>query len=538
VNRNGTVELNVPSEDLNENTWDANHGAIFLANMDDDQNKCPTSGSDTTLAACFDGANTTVDGSEDLSDLARMRTVPLPNATGTGTISWTPASAKVRVFKNTGGTFNAIPSGSTLSNAELKAGIEFAIEGTDIMRTSAWNGSVDVTVSAGGSSDTVRMRMSPIMLSHHVQNATGIYVTHFTSSASQAFRTDMNSACAQAGTPYTELMNLSDQWTEDFFETGYMAMPGAGGAQKVIRVYFRSANYTNGQLRTAGKVVYSYFHGPDKAGLTHYDPNHNDGMDTLNSFGNTETIPPYNYNGQTYPLGRILRGSAPGFSPDAAFDAMLTAQGQQPTVFIDTAWLLVGHVDETLSFVKANTPRGWVLLANDAALAKTMLQQQQQAGFGSTQMFVGKSWSGGQSATRTITQVLNDPAVMGPSDEAIIEVNSQIATLKAQTGLTDAEIVKVPFLHWKQSGYSVAYQPGTVNLTYVGPTTVASARPHGPKINGVDIFEQQFVNALAPYGINVRWVEDWDLYHRLLGEVHCGSNADRAVVYEWWKAGK
>jgi protein-arginine deiminase len=45
--------------------------------------------------------------------------------------------------------------------------------------------------------------------------------------------------------------------------------------------------------------------------------------------------------------------------------------------------------------------------------------------------------------------------------------------------------------------------------------------------------------ALAPYGITVKWTEDWDLYHRLLGEVHCGSNADRQIpATAWWVSGK
>ncbi len=44
--------------------------------------------------------------------------------------------------------------------------------------------------------------------------------------------------------------------------------------------------------------------------------------------------------------------------------------------------------------------------------------------------------------------------------------------------------------------------------------------------------------AAQPYGISVKFVEDWDLYHRLLGEVHCGSNADRAVTTKWWETGK
>ncbi len=100
--------------------------------------------------------------------------------------------------------------------------------------------------------------MSPVMLSHHVQDASNIYVTAFSSTGSQAMRADLSAACSSAGTPYTELTGLNDQWTQDYFETGYMSMPAAGGGQKLIRVYFRSPNHT-GALRAAGKVVYTYF---------------------------------------------------------------------------------------------------------------------------------------------------------------------------------------------------------------------------------------------------------------------------------------
>jgi hypothetical protein len=42
---------------------------------------------------------------------------------------------------------------------------------------------------------------------------------------------------------------------------------------------------------------------------------------------------------------------------------------------------------------------------------------------------------------------------------------------------------------------------------------VAVPKPYGPKINNVDIFEDQMIKALQPYGITVKFTEDWDLYH-------------------------
>ena len=52
----------------------------------------------------------------------------------------------------------------------------------------------------------------------------------------------------------------------------------------------------------------------------------------------------------------------------------MESQAVQPPVYVDTSWLLVGHVDETISFVKTSSPRGWTILVNDPAMAKKMLQ--------------------------------------------------------------------------------------------------------------------------------------------------------------------
>src|SRR6201999_2248836 len=111
-----------------------------------------------------------------------------------------------------------------------------------------------------------------------------------------------------------------------------------------------------------------------------FDIKHDPSMDSLNSFGNLETAPPHTANGVTYPFGRVIRGQIATFFPDPTFEKMIESQGQQPPIYIDTSWLLVGHVDETLSYVKAPTPRGWKLLVNDARLAEKMLEEESGAG--------------------------------------------------------------------------------------------------------------------------------------------------------------
>src|SRR5512137_608250 len=102
VNRNGTVDLTDPTEDLNEDTWDAKHGAIFLANIDDDQSRCPKSGTDVSLAACNDAADEVTNGPDDELDLAPLRTVPWPGAPAdaVGSIAVSEkAKPHVRLFK-------------------------------------------------------------------------------------------------------------------------------------------------------------------------------------------------------------------------------------------------------------------------------------------------------------------------------------------------------------------------------------------------------------------------------------------------------
>lgn len=551
-NRNGTIDLNDPTEDANENTWDDSHGAIFLANIDDDENACPTSGSDSQLAACNDASDNYINGNADLEDLARLETVPWPDAPSdaTGAIGVSnPGKAHIRLFKKSGASFSEYIPGTTLGSSELKNGVEFAIEAKDFVRDSSWDGFVNVSLVVeggtgangpiGSATDTVRMRVAPVLFRHHLDEVEQYYVTSFNYQSSIAFRGDLEDAAGQANVP-KPVKNVyeSDQWTQDFFETAFMSMPSTAG-QKVIHVNFRSANYT-GALREAGRTVFTELRGEDVAGAVEYDPNHSNSMDTLNSFGNFETIPPHSYGGQDWPMGRVLRGSHPQFYPDQAFDTMVEAQGVQNSVYIDTSWLLVGHVDETVSFIKANNNLGWAMLVNDADLAKSMLEQQQAAGKGNTDMFVGKFWDQSTSAQVSINEVLADDDIMTDSAYAVAAVDDQVSDIKAATGLTNNDIVAVPYLHWETSGYSVAFQPGTVNGLYMSDDVFAPPDPHGPVINGKDIFKEQLDSALAPYGVDVVYVENWDLYHRLLGEVHCGSNATRKVPSNvlWWESGQ
>src|SRR5207249_3652508 len=126
---------------------------------------------------------------------------------------------------------------------------------------------------------------------------------------------------------------------------------------------------------------------------------------------------------------------------------------------------------------------------------------------GSVIMFAGMKWLDNSNvetpADIAIKDVLADTNIMATSDQAAASVDAQIQIIKTATGITDSEIVHVPFLHEPVQGTSLAYQPGTVNGLYYADDTFAPPDPHGPIIAGKDIFKDQLEKALAAIGIKV-----------------------------------
>ncbi len=107
ANRDGDVRFDDDS-DVNKTEWNQSHGAIFLANIDDDSERCriAVGEDDTSIATCNDADDDIVNGEDDAADLARLRTRPLPNAPkdAAAKVSIDPESArdKVRVFRRIG----------------------------------------------------------------------------------------------------------------------------------------------------------------------------------------------------------------------------------------------------------------------------------------------------------------------------------------------------------------------------------------------------------------------------------------------------
>jgi protein-arginine deiminase len=216
---------------------------------------------------------------------------------------------------------------------------------------------------------------------------------------------------------------------------------------------------------------------------------------------------------------------------------LLGAQGLQPPILLDTSWLFVGHVDETLAFVaSAAARRGWVALVADPQRARALLQDLAAGGHGEEKLFAGLTDSRGNPAERTVSQVLADPVVTAASATAAARIEAQLAVLRAEVGLAEEEIVRVPVLFTERvAGRLAAYTTNTVNLLAPVPGLVAAPDPHGPLVAGADPFRADLEAALAPHGVSVVWVDTWSYLHVFVGEIHCGTNALRAPApSSWW----
>ena len=567
VNRDSVIDQAGPSDEDGEDTWTRGRGVIVLPNLDDDTRRCPVKNSRgkplpmKVLVACNDAADTVVNGARDGADLAPLRIMRLPDvsATARGTVSLTGGGARFgHLFLRQGTSWRLLKPTDTIAAAQLRAGVELGLEATDIVRDPRrWDGlfGVRLTVRDGArqSTDTVSARVAPLLTHHHLQRTERVVVSEVgkTDRDQTRFVADLRKKVGAAGIA-APLMTIPafDRWAQDFFEPGYVSAPGPAGRPQTMRILIRSAE----QDRAAGEQLWRRLRGPDIGAV---QVPAKDSEDTLDSMGNLETIPPYRAGGRDYPAGRIVMGWRPTTKakPAAAMRGLLTAQGYQQPLLLDTSWLTVGHVDEFLQFLPAPTAHGWRLAVSDPRAGLDVLRTLRAAGHGRTRVF---SKPGKAVSRTTVAQALANRKLMSDNAIAAAKIDANVALLKRETGLTDAEIVRIPGLYssgddnggssssarsaLKAAGSRAApdptkmgaFFPGAINSLLVTPDRVISARQWGPVVQGKDKFALAVTAAYRSAGIHVDYIDDWTAYHVNQGEVHCGTNALRSTAAPWW----
>lgn len=599
VNRDGRVDLAGASDTAGEDGWSAGRGAVFLPNIDDDTKRCKAAGPDgrplpdAKLAACNDAADAVVNGAADAADLARVRSVPMAgvSASAKGSLSLVAGGRKSRVFLKRGDGWTHVTARTRLTAAELRSGVELGVEGTDVIRdTKTWSGRtvVRLTVTDRGksASDEVTLRVAPLLTHHHLQKAQQVMVTKVPGTApharrQQAFVKGLAAEAKSAGIdePLITFEKYGDVWAQDFVEPGYVSMSGPGGRRQVIRVMLRSAQAD----RPAGRELFEKLRG-NGVGVVQVSGVRDSEEWTLNSMGNLETLPPYARGGRSFPAGRIIMGERrdSGSRPAQAMRTLLKSQGFQDPLLLDTSWLHVGHVDEFVQFLPADTPRGWKIGIADPEAGLKLLRDAKAAGHGRARMFSVPDRPGTPAPKETVEQALASRWLVADNALAARRIKANLAVLQRETGATDAEVVRIPALYTRgaeqgEQGTRVprlsrmgagdlpvpdavreygqqkelqrsgdrgagpgrvmtsAYVPGAVNGILLGRDRYLAPRQWGPVIGGKDIFTVAVSRAYTREGLKVSYIDDWDTYHLGMGEVHCGTNTLRDTSGAWWR---
>lgn len=106
--------------------------------------------------------------------------------------------------------------------------------------------------------------------------------------------------------------------------------------------------------------------------------------------------------------------------------------------------------------------------------------------------------------------------------------------LKRELGLTEHDIVDIPQLFSLKDAYAEAFFPDMVNMVVLG-RHLGIPKPFGPLINGRCCLEEEVRSLLEPLGLHCTFIDDYYAYHKLLGEIHCGSNVRRKPFpFKWW----
>ncbi|XP_063001564.1 protein-arginine deiminase type-3-like [Elgaria multicarinata webbii] len=372
--------------------------------------------------------------------------------------------------------------------------------------------------------DTVVFRIAPWIMTPNTLQPMTVYVC--SSQNNMDFVADVKKLSEKAGCKVVicsaeEYEN--DVWFQDEMEFGYVQAP-----HKTFPVVFDSPR--NGGLNA---FPFKSVLGPDFGYVTREPVPRT--FSSLDSFGNLEVSPPVTVRGREYPLGRILIGSyfprVQGNEMVKVVQDFLYAQEVQSPIELYSDWLVVGHVDEFLSFVPASDRKGFRLLLASPSACFKLLKEKEKEGYGDAVIFEGLS---GKTET-TIKKILADKSFRNTNEyfQKCIDWNRNV--LKEELGLTEEDIIDIPeFFEMDSEGKAQAYFPDMVNMIVLGKY-LGIPKPFGPVIHEHCALEEEVRRLLEPLGLSCTFIDDMETYHRHQGEVHCGTNARRKpFTFKWW----
>jgi hypothetical protein len=331
-----------------------------------------------------------------------------------------------------------------------------------------------------------------------------------------------------------------DPWIQDEMEIGYCFAP-----HKAMHVVLHCK-----RNRGLDGFVHAELVAP---GVGLFDGLHGIAPDSTEYGGNLEATPPILQGtpalgaGPAGPavrahkpahLGKILLGDCAERHADPEFREFLLAQRVQPVLPIDTSWLLVGHVDEILTFVPTSSPKGFKMLFGSIQAMTVLLEEAKKVPLanGRTGFHRGKfrrPSATAEYAEMSVETLLGSVKTFNDRIRAqkLVPVDQR---LKVGLHLDESDIVRVPIYfeipavpssHFTtDSSRTAALTIGMVNMLVLDKDLVIP-RPFGTQLTEADAtaalkraFGRLGIKApvkTAPAG-HFHWVEPGDTPERVV----------------------
>ncbi|KAK1446228.1 hypothetical protein CMEL01_10471 [Colletotrichum melonis] len=255
-------------------------------------------------------------------------------------------------------------------------------------------------------------------------------------------------------------------------------------------------------------------------------------------------------NGQPISL-RIMLRSAHG-----SHDCLVGRPRASEPSFLESGWLLIGHVDEFVQFLPSNeTGLGFTIGIADTTSALDLLRNTSAAAHGGVRAIsFNGSVEGSFSITKeelamTVDELLANETFHEVNAYAQRHIDANLGILLAEMPILRDHVVRIPSLFKapKVSSLSsltetvmegeyllVSFSPAAINGVVLGNYYV-SPKTWGRVVEGRDILEFALREVYAKAGMEVGFVDDFMSHHHTFGEVHCGSNTFRETDAAWWE---
>lgn len=249
-------------------------------------------------------------------------------------------------------------------------------------------------------------------------------------------------------------------------------------------------------------------------------------------YGNLEVSPPVKAKGRDFKNGRFYAGTQGERAMHPEVIRFLEAQGAQgPVLWLDTSWLVIGHVDETVSWVPSKVGTPFRMMIPSPRLAVEILKQAERDAPGGI-LNRGTKREGDKPGEfeRPVAEALRDKGLMAAQERIQGKIDAVRRTLQDELGVADADIIELPVLfnsddRWFPGRY-FAETVNMVNGLLLGNDYIVPD-PRGPLVDGKDVMLQAVKDRLEPLGCRVVPLDCFYPYHRWGGEIHCGTNATR-----------